>query len=69
MRDKKLDQIAEILSPLADDLILTTVNNPRSAQLDTLKPLAERFSTAASSNPTPAQKRSSSPSRKRQTTV
>jgi len=43
MRDKKLDQIAEILFPIADCLILTTVNNPRSASLETLAPLARRF--------------------------
>jgi dihydrofolate synthase/folylpolyglutamate synthase len=43
MRDKKLDQIAEILFPLADHLILTTVDNPRSATLETLAPLAKQF--------------------------
>lgn len=43
MSDKRLDQIAEILFPLADCLILTTVHNPRSALLETLAPLASRF--------------------------
>ena len=43
MRDKKLDQIAEILFPLADRLVLTTIQNPRSATLETLAPLAKQF--------------------------
>ena len=43
MRDKKLDQIAEILFPLADCLILTSINNPRAASVETLAPLARRF--------------------------
>jgi dihydrofolate synthase / folylpolyglutamate synthase len=43
MSDKRLDQIAEILFPLADRLILTTVANPRSALLETLAPLAKQF--------------------------
>lgn len=42
MRDKKLDRIAEVLFPLADCLILTPVNNPRTAALETLAPLARR---------------------------
>lgn len=47
MRDKKLHQIAEILVPLPDRLILTTVNNPRSALLETLAPLAKQFARGA----------------------
>lgn len=43
MRDKQLDQIGEILFPLADLLILTTVENPRSASIEMLRPIAERF--------------------------
>jgi dihydrofolate synthase / folylpolyglutamate synthase len=43
MSNKRLDQIAEILFPLADCLILTTVQNPRSALLGTLAPLAKQF--------------------------
>lgn len=43
MRDKKLDQLAEILFPIPDLLILTTVNNPRSATVETLAPLAKQF--------------------------
>jgi dihydrofolate synthase/folylpolyglutamate synthase len=44
MRDKKLEQIAEVLFPLADVLILTPIDNPRAASLETLASLAERFS-------------------------
>lgn len=40
MRDKKLDRIAEILFPIADLLILTPINNPRSADVETLALLA-----------------------------
>ena len=43
MRDKKLEQIAEILFPLTDCLILTVVDNPRTAPVETLLPLAHRF--------------------------
>ena len=43
MRDKKLDQIAEILFPLADCLILTAIDNPRAATLEMLAPLARRY--------------------------
>ncbi len=43
MSDKRLDQIAEVLFPIADCLILTTVANPRSASLETLASLAKQF--------------------------
>ena len=43
MRDKQLDQIGEILFPLADILILTPVDNPRTASVDVLGRIAERF--------------------------
>jgi dihydrofolate synthase/folylpolyglutamate synthase len=43
MRDKRLDQIGEILFPLADTLILTTIDNPRSASIETLRSVAQRF--------------------------
>src|SRR5262249_6390491 len=43
MRDKQLDRIGEILFPCVDVLVLTTINNPRSATLDTLREVAERF--------------------------
>ena len=43
MRDKQLDRIGEILFPSADVIVLTTVDNPRSATIDILKPVADRF--------------------------
>jgi dihydrofolate synthase/folylpolyglutamate synthase len=43
MRDKRLDQIGEILFPVADNLILTTIDNPRSASIDMLRSVAQRF--------------------------
>ena len=43
MSNKKLDQIAAILFPLADCLVLTTVDNPRAASLELLTPLAQRY--------------------------
>ncbi len=43
MRDKRLDQIAEILFPLADYLILTTIKNPRAASVEMLRTIARRF--------------------------
>ena len=43
MRDKKLDQIAEILFPLPACLILTPVQNPRSASVESLASLAKQF--------------------------
>ena len=43
MSDKQLDRIGEILFPLADQLILTTIDNPRAASLDTLEAIAARF--------------------------
>ena len=44
MRDKQLDRIGEILFPIADVLVLTTVDNPRSATIEMLQPVADRFS-------------------------
>lgn len=43
MRDKQLDQIGEILFPVADVLILTPVANPRSASIEALRSTADRF--------------------------
>jgi dihydrofolate synthase/folylpolyglutamate synthase len=43
MSDKKLGRIGEILFPLADNLILTTIDNPRAASVETLQPIATRF--------------------------
>jgi len=43
MSDKKLERIGEILFPLADQLILTQIDNPRTASLETLSEIASRF--------------------------
>ena len=43
MRDKQLDVIGEILFPCADVLVVTAIDNPRSASVGTLRELAERF--------------------------
>jgi dihydrofolate synthase / folylpolyglutamate synthase len=43
MRDKQLDQIGEILFPRAGVLILTRIENPRSAPVEMLRSIASRF--------------------------
>jgi len=43
MRDKQLEQIGEILFPCADSILLTTIDNPRSATIERLKEVADRF--------------------------
>ncbi|HEU4714475.1 MAG TPA: folylpolyglutamate synthase/dihydrofolate synthase family protein [Pyrinomonadaceae bacterium] len=43
MSDKKLDRLGQIIFPLADCLILTTIDNPRAASLDTLGEIASRY--------------------------
>ena len=43
MRDKQLEQMGEILFSCADTLILTTINNPRSATIERLQEVAGRF--------------------------
>jgi dihydrofolate synthase / folylpolyglutamate synthase len=43
MRDKQLEQMGEILFPVADVLVLTTIDNPRSASIDMLQTIAGRF--------------------------
>jgi dihydrofolate synthase/folylpolyglutamate synthase len=43
MRDKQLEQMGEILFPVADVLVLTTIDNPRSASMDILQTIAGRF--------------------------
>jgi len=43
MRDKQLEQMGEILFPIADTLVLTTIDNPRSATVEQLRTVAERF--------------------------
>jgi dihydrofolate synthase/folylpolyglutamate synthase len=43
MRDKRLEQIAEELFPIADELILTPIRNPRAASTEALLEIAKRF--------------------------
>jgi dihydrofolate synthase/folylpolyglutamate synthase len=43
MRDKQLEQIGEILFPVADVLVLTTMENPRSASIKMLESVAKGF--------------------------
>lgn len=43
MRDKQLEQMGEILFSVADTLVLTTIDNPRSASIDMLQTIAGRF--------------------------
>ena len=45
MRDKQLDRMGEILFPVADTIVLTAIDNPRSATLDVLVPIASRFAS------------------------
>lgn len=46
MRDKQLDEIGELLFPVADVLILTTIENPRSATIEMLRAAASRSARA-----------------------
>ena len=43
MREKRIEEIADELLPLADELILTCIDNPRSTSKESLLKLAERF--------------------------
>lgn len=43
MSDKQLERIGELLFPLADNLILTAIDNPRAASVETLESIATRF--------------------------
>jgi dihydrofolate synthase/folylpolyglutamate synthase len=43
MRDKQLERMGEILFPVADTVVLTTIDNPRSASIETLQTIASRF--------------------------
>jgi folylpolyglutamate synthase/dihydropteroate synthase len=43
MRDKRIEDIAEVIFPLADQLILTPIQNPRSASLERLNQTAKKF--------------------------
>ena len=43
MRDKKLEQMAALLFPVASRVVLTTLDNPRSASMGTLQSIASGF--------------------------
>jgi dihydrofolate synthase/folylpolyglutamate synthase len=43
MRDKRLAEMAAILFPRSDYLVLTQPDNPRAASVETLQTLAENF--------------------------
>jgi len=43
MLDKQLDRVGEILFPIADLLVLTTIDNPRSAAVEMLDKIASRY--------------------------
>jgi dihydrofolate synthase/folylpolyglutamate synthase len=45
MRDKRLEEMAEILFPAADHVVLTAIDNPRAASTELLQTIARRFMT------------------------
>lgn len=53
LRDKALDEMAQILFPVFDHVVLTQVSSPRAASLESLRAAAEtiRVSAAETSNP------------------
>jgi dihydrofolate synthase/folylpolyglutamate synthase len=51
MRDKAIGEIAEILFPLAQAVIATTVDNPRSAAVDEIRRASVRASTEIEDSP------------------
>ncbi len=51
MGDKQLDRIGELLFPLADNLILTAIDNPRAASLETLETSQHDSPADPSQNP------------------
>ena len=44
MRDKRVDEIAQILFPCADNVVLTNIQSPRSASLESMLRVAHRCS-------------------------
>jgi dihydrofolate synthase/folylpolyglutamate synthase len=46
MRDKAMQEIAEVLFPIADHVIVTHANNPRSASPDEIRKAASRVATS-----------------------
>ena len=45
MRDKKLREIGEILFPVADEVVLTEIENPRTATVELLQDIASEFAS------------------------
>ena len=43
MADKRIEEIAEILFPIADNLVLTAIPNPRAASTEMMQSIAKRF--------------------------
>ena len=46
MRDKRVEEIAEILFPCAANIVLTNIQNPRSASLESMLSFAQKYSTS-----------------------
>jgi dihydrofolate synthase / folylpolyglutamate synthase len=45
MRDKRVEEIVGILFPSADNIVLTNIQNPRSASLESMLSFAQRYAT------------------------
>jgi dihydrofolate synthase/folylpolyglutamate synthase len=54
LRDKAIVEMADILFPLADHVVVTHVNNPRAASPDEIRQAGARTGADISSQPTPA---------------
>jgi dihydrofolate synthase/folylpolyglutamate synthase len=52
MRDKALQEMADILFPIAEHVVLTQVNNPRSATTSELRQAASHTGAALHEEPT-----------------
>lgn len=46
MRDKRVEEIAQILFPCAANIVLTNIQNPRSASLESMLSFAQKYSTS-----------------------
>ena len=53
MRDKAIQEIAEILFPIAEQIVLTQVNNPRGATTSELRQAGSRTGASCMRNPAP----------------
>ncbi|HTK95719.1 MAG TPA: folylpolyglutamate synthase/dihydrofolate synthase family protein [Terriglobales bacterium] len=54
LRDKAIAEMADILFPLAEHVVVTRVDNPRAASPDELRDAAARTGAALTCSPTPA---------------